>query len=550
MGIRVRRYRLRRGQPLLEEPAAAAAEPLRAVAGGGARVAALRPVTDPAAAEGDDLDAIRREGLTGRQLRMARRVALKHGIAATSDLEAVRALRARGIDPFQPSSLLELVQSGAGEDRGEPAGAVLPEAGGGGLPAVGPRPALPQHPARQAPGARTLPGGPGDEEAARRRTEEILRIQRDLARRRRRRALLLAVRLLVFVVLPTAMAGWYYARIATPMYATRSEFIIQKAEAQGMAPGLGGLFQGTSMANQQDSMAVQAYLASRAALARLDAEHGFREAFSDPAIDPIQRLPEGASNEALFDLYRKHVKISYDPTEGIVKMEVIAPDPALSQTFSEALIRYAEEQVDQLTQRLREDQMRGARESYEAAERRRAEALAEWLRIQSEVQQIDPVGETAARTSQISALETERQQLLLTLQTRLSVPRPNQAQVDALRSQIANIETLIAGLREEMTRDSAAGASLAARNTELRLAEENYTFQTMLVQQALTQMESAQIEANRQVRYLSLGVEPVAPDEATYPRAFENTVLAFLIFSGLYLMVSLTASILREQVTA
>ncbi len=50
----------------------------------------------------------------------------------------------------------------------------------------------------------------------------------------------------------------------------------------------------------------------------------------------------------------------------------------------------------------------------------------------------------------------------------------------------------------------------------------------------------------------SLDVEPVAPDEATYPRALENTILAFLVFlvfAGIYLMISLTASILREQVT-
>ena len=37
-----------------------------------------------------DMDAIRREGLTGRQLRMARRVAQKHGLAPTSDFEFVR----------------------------------------------------------------------------------------------------------------------------------------------------------------------------------------------------------------------------------------------------------------------------------------------------------------------------------------------------------------------------------------------------------------------------------------------------------------------------
>jgi len=194
--------------------------------------------------------------------------------------------------------------------------------------------------------------------------------------------------------------------------------------------------------------------------------------------------------------------------------------------------------------------MRGARESYEEAEARRSQALQDWLQIQEDVQQIDPVGETAALIQQISALETERQRLQLSLQERQNVPSPNPAQVAALESQISNIEGLIADLRDRMTVSGQNGTSLASRNTELRLAEENYTFQTLQVQAALAQMETARIEANRQVRYLSLGVEPVAPDEATYPRAFENTILAFLIFAGGYLMISITASILREQVTS
>lgn len=497
------------------------------------------PVVDsPALVAGEqDIDAIRREGLTGRQLRMARRVAQKHGIAATSDFDAVRQLRAQGIDPFKHSNILELVKSTTGMGGAEalPRAELLPDQ----------RVQLPQ----------TVPDGPRNLPSteqispAERRVSEIVKIQRDIARRRRRKVLMLVARLSVFVLLPTIIAGWYFYMIATPMYATSSEFVIQQAEPAGAA-GLGGLFQGTSMATQQDSITVQSYLTSRAALLRLDQDHGFKSHFSQPHIDPIQRLPENATNEAAFSIYQDHVRIGYDPTEGIIKMEVIAADPATSQLFSEALIDYAEEQVDQLTLRLREDQMAGARQSYEDAEARRAEALAEWLRIQQEVQQIDPVGETSARTAQISSLETQRQQLQLELQTRLSVSRPNEAQVNSLNSQIANIESLISDLRTEMTQTTIEGSSLAARNTELRLAEENYTFQTLMVQQALQQMEAAQIEANRQVRYLSMGVEPVAPDEATYPRAFENTLITFLILSGIYLMISLTASILREQVSS
>ena len=71
-----------------------------------------------------------------------------------------------------------------------------------------------------------------------------------------------------------------------------------------------------------------------------------------------------------------------------------------------------------------------------------------------------------------------------------------------------------------------------------------------MLQSAMQQMEQARVEASRQVRYLTVAVEPIAPEEPTYPRAFENTILAFLVFAGIYLMISLTASILREQVTS
>ncbi|KAA9008251.1 capsule biosynthesis protein [Histidinibacterium aquaticum] len=493
-----------------------------------------------------EIDAIRREGLTGRQLRMARRVAQKQGLAVTSDFDAVRQLRRMGIDPFQRSTVLELVVPDSAANGAPPRGdggggrPQLPQTvpqgrQGGTLPATAPGP--------QVPSTETRPDPRLQEGMA-----EIGRIQKDLVRRRRLRFGLLLTRLAIFVALPTLIAGYYFFAIATPMYATDSEFVIQQAEPSGAA-GLGSLFQGTSMATQQDSIGVQSYLTSRDAMLRLDEQEDFKAHFSDPDIDPLQRLPEGASDEEAYEIYQDRVKVSYDPTEGLLRMEVSAADPETSERFSEALVDFAEEHVDAQTLRLREDQMRGARESYENAESRRQEALQELLTLQEQLETIDPAGETAARTQRIATLQTQRQELQLELQSRLAVRRPNEAQVEALRTEIANIDRLINDVQAEAV-DTSDGVSQAQKNTQLRLAEENYAFQNVLVQQAMQSMESAQIEANRQVRYLSLTVAPVAPDQPTYPRAFENTVLAFLIFAGLYLMVSITASILREQVSS
>ncbi|MEM6825429.1 MAG: capsule biosynthesis protein, partial [Pseudomonadota bacterium] len=114
---------------------------------------------------------------------------------------------------------------------------------------------------------------------------------------------------------------------------------------------------------------------------------------------------------------------------------------------------------------------------------------------------------------------------------------------------ISRLEALVADLRSQLTESTAGEGSLARTSGQLRMAEVDLETRTQMMLEALQALESARTEANRQVRYLSLGVNPVPPDEATYPRAFENTLLAALIFAGIYLMISLTASILREQVS-
>ena len=144
--------------------------------------------------------------------------------------------------------------------------------------------------------------------------------------------------------------------------------------------------------------------------------------------------------------------------------------------------------------------------------------------------------------SQLTAKQLELGQLLAN-------PRPVQSRVDAVRGDIERLRSLVAETRLQLTEGNDTRNSLAAIGGQLRVAEaEMATRQEMLAASA-AQMEAARIEANKQVRYLSLSVSPIAPDEATYPKAFQNTIVAFLIFSGIYLMMSLTASILREQVS-
>ncbi len=482
-----------------------------------------------------EIDAIRREGLTGRQLRMARRLAQKHELPATSDFDAVRLLRAKGIDPFQTNSVLELVGggSGGGNDGGSRALAITPGGDGIQLPQTIKPIQLPSTELR----------------AEQAHLAEVSKIQRDIARRRRRKSLLLMARLGVFVFLPTFLAGLYFYTIATPMFAAKSEFVIQQSEAPSPG-GIGGLFSSTPMATAQDSIAVQGYLQSQVAMQRLESDNGFRGHFSDETIDVIQRVAPDASETSLYKLYKKNVRISYDPTEGVVKMEVTAADPQKAVDFSTALIGYAEEQVDQMTQRLRADQMQGARESYEEAEKKYQEANIRVVELQEKFKILSSEVEVGLITSQIGQLESQLTQDQLSLAQMESNQNPNKARMAPLQRRIETLNTQIAELRSKLTEGSQGGVSLAQVQSDLLVAQADATTRQLLLAQSLQAMETSRMEANRQTRYLSVAVAPVAPDEAAYPRAFENTLVVMLIFAGIYLMVSMTAAILREQVSA
>jgi capsular polysaccharide transport system permease protein len=117
----------------------------------------------------------------------------------------------------------------------------------------------------------------------------------------------------------------------------------------------------------QESITVQAYLESREAMLRLDEELGFREHFSQDEIDPLTRIADDATVEDAYDTYLRNLRSATTHRRP-------GPDggdrrrPTGQPGFSEALIRYAEERVDQMSQRLREDQMAGAGDSFEDAE--------------------------------------------------------------------------------------------------------------------------------------------------------------------------------------
>ncbi len=435
--------------------------------------------------------------LTDQQLRAARKLAAKRGIAASSDLDAVQQLKA----------LVARGKTGARKRSKAP------------LPA----------PEEQF---------------------DLLReIEGELVSRRRARLRRMLLRVTLFVLAPALLATGYFTFYATPMYATYTEMVIQKPDAGSASAGI-GLLAAFPQATTQESASVQGYLSSRAAMLELMRTQGFKASLADPDIDLIQRLPADASNEDAYRRYSKRVRIGFDPNDNVVKMEVIAPEPRQALRYTNALIGLAEAQVDRMSQRLRADRMRGARESHEAAEARLAEAQAKVLRLQQERGVLSADLEASTQMAQIAALQSALLEKRLQLAEMGDNARPNATRSDVLENSIARLEAMIGELRGGLTAGDAASASLARVGAELLAAQAELDLRREMLSQSVQLLEAARIEANRQSIYLATSVAPVLPDEAAYPKALQNSALAFLILAGVYLMVSLTFSVLREQISA
>ncbi|MEX0307144.1 MAG: capsule biosynthesis protein [Ruegeria sp.] len=480
---------------------------------------------------GTELDAIKHEGLTGRQLRVARRLAHKNGLAATSDYDAVRLLRKKGIDPFQRTNLLDLAASGQSKSTADSSAQDnikihLPQTA--------------KESQKNLPGPELSP--------AQRREYEIGQIQKDIAKRRRRKLAALFARLAVFVILPTFIVGYYFYRVATPMYASDSVFSILQADGGGAA--FGGFLAGTQFATAQDSVATQEFLESKDALERLERDTGFAEFFQQDWIDPIQRLSPDAPLEETYKLYKRMITIGYDPSDGVIRMEVAAPSPEISVDLSKRLISYAEETINGLTELKREDQMRDALASFEAAQEARRQAQEDLIELQLQGAILDPQSVIASLRARIDQFELQLQDKELQLAALLDNARPNKAKVDGTRADIERLEAVLDELNAEMLDASAGENSLARLSVRIQMAQADLAARDMMLQTAMQQMESTRTEANRKVRYLTVSVNPVPSQEPSYPRKFENTILAFLLFAGIYLLISLTASVLREQVSS
>jgi capsular polysaccharide transport system permease protein len=357
-------------------------------------------------------------------------------------------------------------------------------------------------------------------------------------KKRASRARRLALRLLVWVVLPTLVGAYYYYRLASPQYESVSQLTIYSAETLPSGPGglhaLMGLGAGSSVLT--DGMAVREYIFSRDMLRRLDTDEGFIKHYADQSKDWFSRLPKDASLEDAFASFEDWVNVEVDPLSGVATLTVRAYTPEAAQRFSKAIIHYAEQMVNELSSRARADEVKYAEQEQEKAEQRLATARKRLVEAQQERGEYNPEMSAQAQMSIRTALESQLAMARAELAQLQAYMTPDAPQVIGAKEKIRALSGQIAGASRRMVAKDEKGQSLNKSVVEFEAIAVEKELATSAYEATTNALMLARASAGRQHRYLATISPPSFADESTRPKRGLGVLTVFvcsLLFMGI-----------------
>ena len=353
------------------------------------------------------------------------------------------------------------------------------------------------------------------------------------------------------VVLPVALASIYYAFIASNQYVAEFRFSVTDTStpalpaSAGIMSMLGG---GGSSASSQNYI-VTDFITSRQAIEELQRRIHVVNLYSKPSIDWWSRFPKEEPIEEFVNYWQRMVTARYDMITGIADAQIRAFSPADAQLVASTLVTLAEELINNIDKRSQEDAVRFAEQEVEKQKVHLQQARERLTAYRNKFGIIDPTTSVAASNSAlIQALRGNLAQLetqLATLQSQNLAP--NAPAVVVLKSQVKSTREQLARTEADVGTRSDNGSPLSTvvgdyeqLNLEVQFAQNMLTG----AMQALTQ---ARVNAGAQHLYITPYVRPHLPQSSVYPRRFLSVVMIALVAFSFWVAGLMIVRSIRER---
>ncbi|AWB53671.1 capsule biosynthesis protein [Pasteurella multocida] len=348
------------------------------------------------------------------------------------------------------------------------------------------------------------------------------------------------------VILPTCCSIFYFSLWASDIYISQSSFVVRTPKNQAALSGVGALLQSSGFARaQDDTYTVQEFMRSRSTLELLEKNIPIRQFYEDKGdlfsrFNPLNIFSE---QEAFYQYFSKKLSVNFDSVSGIATLNIRAFDPKEAQQINQELLKQGEYLINRLNERARKDTIMFAELAVSEAEKKVTEtssALSEY-RIKNGV--FDLQSQSEVQLSLISTLQNE----LITIQTQLDQLRsisPNNPQVQTLLARASSIRK---EMQQQVQQVLGGRNSIVTQTAEYQRLVLNNTLAQQQLGTAITSLQNARSEADRQQLYLEIISYPNEPDLALEPYRLYNILATLFISLILYGITLLLLASIREH---
>ncbi len=351
------------------------------------------------------------------------------------------------------------------------------------------------------------------------------------------------------VLLPSLAATIYLYTIAVDQYASKVGFAVRNEETSAASSLLGGLSGITGGSTAQDSDALYEFIQSQQMVEEVDAKLNLRALFSKPERDVVFAFPADGSLEKLVDYWQRIVSIAYDGSTGLIQIQTNAFSAEDAQAVTQAIYEASNRMVHELSAKARDDATRYAREDLATAEDRLQTARQAINDYRSRTQIVDPTASVQGQMGILNQLQSQMAEALIQLDMLRETTRADDPRVSDAQLKISVIEKRIAEERQKFglggqgigSDDYATVVAEFERlNVDRDFAERSYVA-------ALTALDAAKAEAQRQSRYLAVFISPTLAETAEYPRRALLSALVFLFLSLGWSIIALIYYSVRDR---
>jgi len=322
------------------------------------------------------------------------------------------------------------------------------------------------------------------------------------------------------VGLPTLIAGVYFFGIASDLYLSEVKFVV-RGPSKAPTSAVGALLGSTGgHALSDDTLVVHDYLMSRDAVRRLEREDDLRALLGRPEADLISRFPGvfywRKDFEQLYWAYSRFVSIEIDPTSGVSTLQVKAYRPEDAQRIAQALLTFSEQLVNALNERARHDTLGVFQREVDSTEGEIAKIQNQLTAYRIQQRMLDPKSAAAGPIELLAQMNGQLANAKAQL-AEVTKNAPNSPQVPLLQTRIGSLEKLI---NEERSKITGNDNSVATAVAEYERLDVQRLLAEKTLASALSSLEAARLEAQRQQLYLETIARPNIADYPLFPRRF------------------------------